>query len=251
VSKINHEIFIKKYEKDLQNYWNSIEHSLLLLKSRYEWPKGTKLIEAINRRNEHEAAINKDLKKLGYLKKQTFDSIMQWGFRRPSNNTELEIMRATQEAFLHLRCDRLKAAAISLIKLDGIGISRASKVLALSNQSDLGIYDSRAAHGLSDFGVTHQKPLIPVPPGRKIQGSLGVSPSVLCDAFENYNWILRYFRKLARKNPELSASFARVADIEMAIFARSRAGFLDGYTISKKSSVYLGNDSENNSYKTL
>jgi hypothetical protein len=38
-----------------------------------------------------------------------------------------------------------------LTDLDGIGISRANKIIALFNQNEYGIYDSRASDGLSDL----------------------------------------------------------------------------------------------------
>lgn len=249
---MKYESFISKYENVLQNYWNGIKTSIVNWKLSYEWPIGTQSTEANEIRDNLEVAINKDLQATGCLSKQTFDTIMAWGFGRPSYNTEREISIATCESFNYLKANELYQAASALTKLDGIGISRASKVLALSNQSEIGIYDSRAAHGLSDL-LVDAAPLIPIPPGRSIRGSNSVSQGAFCAAFQTYNWILRYFRDLAQKDSTMSAFFSRVADLEMAFFARSRAGLIQEESIyaSERERTPLDLLSESDLYITL
>jgi hypothetical protein len=87
---------------------------------------------------------------MGQLSKSTFDSVIRWGLGTGSECSEEEIERATQHAFELLKGGRIADAARAL-KFPRIGISRISKVLALSDQHELGIYDSRSAHGLSDL----------------------------------------------------------------------------------------------------
>jgi len=151
---------------------------------------------------------------------------MQWGFGTDSGCSDKEIAEATRLAFRHLKADRIAEAALELVKLPGIGISRASKILALSDQNELGIYDSRSAHGLSDLFDSAGRRIVPIPPGRAIAGD-NITKKDYCVAFQKYTWVLRHLRSLARNDDSLRAVFARVADFEIAFFTRSRSGCIE------------------------
>jgi hypothetical protein len=213
--------FIEIHREILMDYWNHIAPKLMSWKSSYQWPKGVYLIEAIARCNQLESAIKNDLQAKSWLTKQVFDDVMKWGFGRPSSNSEDEIRIATQEAFDYLRQKRIFEAALAMTKLTEIGISRASKVLALSNQSEFGIYDSRSAHGLSELLYNGCR-LIPIPPGRVIAGD-SLSKTDFCRAFEKYTWVLTFLWGCAQANDGLREHFGRVSDLEIAFFAKSRA----------------------------
>jgi len=155
------------------------------------------------------------------LDKTTFDAVMIWGFGHPSKLTENVITEATKIAFKYLAQERVKDAALILTRLPGIGISRASKILALSDQNNLGIYDSRAAHGLSDLYYDGQR-MIPIPPGKVIAGDSHFATDNFCSAFERYIWVLRYLHICCQMDSSLSRNFSRVSDLEIAFFSRSR-----------------------------
>lgn len=208
------------HRKLLTDYWNYVAPKILAWKISYEWPPGVYLAEATARRDRLETALRRDLETRGWITKQSFDDVMRWGFGTPSQNTEDEIRVATQEAFGYLGRKRITDAALALTKLPGIGISRASKVLALSNQSELAIYDSRAAHGLSEL-VHNGRRLIPIPPGRVIAGD-SRSKADFCRAFEEYTWVLTFLRDRAQLLDDLRKHFTKVSDLEIAFFAKSR-----------------------------
>lgn len=152
---------------------------------------------------------------------------MLWGFGCPSNLDEAQIRQASRLAFELLRMGRISEAAMTLCGLRGIGISRATKVLALSNQTEYGIYDSRAAHGLSDLS-RNGKHLIPIPPGRSVAvRSDHGDKARFCRAYRDYTLLLRHFRDRAKETPALAPTLRRAADIEMALFARSRSGLVE------------------------
>ena len=151
---------------------------------------------------------------------------MQWGFGTDSGCSDQEVQQATRHAFCHLKAAHVAEAARELVKLPRIGISRASKILALSDQREFGIYDSRSAHGLSDLVDRAARRIIVIPPGRVITGDPRTKDGY-CRAFEKYIWVLRYFRNLALQDSSLGPAFSRVADLEMAFFMRSRSGELD------------------------
>jgi hypothetical protein len=94
--------------------------------------------------------------------------------------------------------------------------------LALSNQDELGIYDSRSAHGLSDLCDAAGCPIIAIPPGRVIRGH-AKSPNGFCVAFQEYTCVLRYLRDRAKADKIFAGERVPVADLEMAFFARSRS----------------------------
>jgi len=148
---------------------------------------------------------------------------MVWGFGTESKCSDNQIQDATRQAFQLLRQDQIAGAAWQLVQLPGIGISRASKVLALKNQNDFGIYDSHSAHGLSDLVDASGNRVVLIPPGRNnlIPGDHATKKQ-FCAAFERFTWVLREFRRMAALDRELCPIFTTVAEIEIALFSRSR-----------------------------
>lgn len=216
---LSYEDFIQGHRCLLHDYWQNISSKILEWKNNYEWPIGVHLKEAIEIRDSLESSINNNLCKFGFITKEIFDEVMKWGFGKPSELSENEINEVTKETFRYFRYNNNISKAVKILtKLKDIGISRASKILALSNQSKFGIYDSRAAHGLSDL-LLNNKRLIPIPKGKVIEGDY--IPD-LGEAFEKYIYVLTFLCHCARKDDELSNYFRRVADIEIALFARSR-----------------------------
>lgn len=213
-----YENFIQKHRCLLNDYWQNISSKILEWKNNYEW-KGAHLKEATRKRDSLEKSINNDLCEFDFITKEVFDKVMKWGFGKTSKLSENEINEVTKETFRYFRYNNnISKAVKTLTKLNGIGISRASKILALSNQSKFGIYDSRAAHGLSDLLLNNRR-LIPIPRGKVIEGDY---ISDIGEAFEKYTYVLTFLCHCARKDDELSNYFRRVADIEIALFARSR-----------------------------
>jgi hypothetical protein len=220
-SVVTAESFLAAHAAELERWWDQIKDEALQWKRAYEWPRGTNYDAAFKMRSELEQTIKSEIDTKGFLSKAAFDEVLKWGFGHASMCSEREIQDATKCAFEHLRKGRIAQAARESVKLSGVGISRASKVLALSNQQEFGIYDSRSVHGLSDFVGPNGQRIIPIPPGRVIRGDFRKD---YCDAFEHYTWILRHLRKLASTSGSLGGEFARVSDLEIALFMRSRRG---------------------------
>jgi hypothetical protein len=217
--------FSGAYGDDLRVYWDGLKERLGDLRSRYEWPPGRTADASVNARAELEGRIRAELDHSGCLSKATFDAVILWGFGAISGCSEDEIRNATRGAFHSLERAGIAAAARELTALPRIGISRASKILALSNQHEFGIYDSRSAHGLSDFVDGTGRRHICIPPGRVITGDAKTT-NQYCDAFEHYIRVLRLFREIAAQDTRFANVFSRVSDVEMAFFMRSRAGDL-------------------------
>lgn len=145
----------------------------------------------------------------------TFRKVMWWGFGRvPRDVTEASLREASTVAYTALAERRLADAVREFCALPGVGPSRATKLLALSSQATLGIYDSSAAAALNQAAGG---PVVPEPPA---QGSTsGPSQDALADGFARYTDILRALHDRASNDEELAAQFGRVSDIELALFA--------------------------------
>ncbi|MBD3339231.1 MAG: hypothetical protein GF353_08980 [Candidatus Lokiarchaeota archaeon] len=217
----SYEDFINNYRDLLAEYWGKISSEILEWKNQYEWPKGIKLEKAIEIRNSLEISIKKNLNTYNYITKEVFDQVMVWGFGIPTKIPERTINEVTKRAFAELQSNNISGCAKILTEIYGVGISRASKIIALSNQDCLGIYDSRAAHGLFDL-VFNDKRLIPIPPGKVIAGDY-LPNYGYCEAFQKYIYVLKFLLSKAQKEDGLSNDFKRVADVEIALFSRSRS----------------------------
>lgn len=156
------------------------------------------------------------------MTKKTFDDVLKWGFGRTTPLREEDIRKASREAFELLSQGEQSAAVRRLCELHGVGVSRATKVLALSDQRNLGIYDSRAASALNRYAAA---PMVPVPPGRSkaLQGAKAVSPERLVQAYPKYNAALRRLLENAQQDSRYGHYFRRVADVERALFSSSQA----------------------------
>ena len=218
--------FIDKFAEDLSAFWNRIKDHVLDWKYRYQWPPGAAPEGSHLTRTQLEQRIRAELDRQKCISKAAFDAVIRWGFGTDSGCSDQEVRHATGLAFDHLKTNHIAQAARELVNLPGVGISRASKILALSDQHELGIYDSRSAHGLSDLVDRAGRRIIVIPPGRVITGD-GRTKDGYCSAFEEFTWVLRYFRDLARKDSSLGLAFSRVADLEMAFFTRSRSGQIE------------------------
>ena len=215
--------FLNTHQEALTSFWNRVESHVTEWKSQYEWPRGVPRETALEKRRELERTIQRELEMQGFISEATFESVMQSGFGTNSGCPKQAIHRATSLSFRHLKQGQIAEAARELVKLSKIGISRAAKVLALSDQNQLGIYDSRSAHGLTDLVDSAGHRLILIPPGRRIAGD-NKNTDEYCAALERYIWVLRYFRRLAGYSDSLRSEFPRVADIEIAFFMRSKSG---------------------------
>ncbi len=97
----------------------------------------------------------------------------------------------------------------------GVGIARATKILGLSDQETLAIYDSRVGHALRNVTFQGEK-LIHVPPSRAVGrgGDIGISNRVWAQDYQRLIWILEVFREYLNER----TLYFRLADVEMGLF---------------------------------
>jgi len=102
---------------------------------------------------------------------------------------------------------------MTLLKETGIGISRASKIIGLSDQETLCIYDSRVGFALQT--LTHDgERLVKIPPSQSKGGDIGVKYTEWVKNYEHLIWITELIRDFMNEN----GCNYRIADVEMALF---------------------------------
>lgn len=213
-SKRRYDLFISSHYESTDDYYRKYRDKII--NGRLQYPTETK------ERNELQEAINAALAVTGLRIPQVWTRVEKWGGFEPQVerlNPEHYIIEVTRKSFDYLRKGMLREAAKCLIKepkLGGVGISRASKMLALSDLDLYGIYDSRAANQLRPITDSAGKPLIPVPSGRTIRGTYGDKAL----GFENYTWVLRYMLILFGKQPECANW--KVSDVELGLYGWSK-----------------------------
>lgn len=201
----------------VDEFWNREASGLASAAEELSWPGGGA------RREVLAAAAEQARSTKGFLSKETFDEILKWGFGRASNLTETDVQAATKEAFARLAQGDEAGALRRLRELPGIGVSRATKILALSDQQNLGVYDSHAAAALSSIRKG-DRPLIAVPPGQSkgLKGTSTASQERLTRDYPKYTAVLRRLLENAKRDQRYARTFKGVADLEQALFSSHR-----------------------------
>ena len=146
-----------------------------------------------------------------------------WGFNDKFPLREAgEVMELTKKAFDYLDEGKLKEATMTLLRIQGVGISRASKILGLFNQENLCIYDSRVGKALEDLKHEDEK-IILCPPGRTYPGDQRVTDEEWAANYQRLIWTLEIVRDYLNERGHTY----RLADVEMGLFMMSKS---DGST---------------------
>jgi hypothetical protein len=217
-------IFAQKYE-NLITAWISENHEAILNGwKNYRWGRDDSLINSLERRNRltKKIALSR-IRNNGGLDLETLDSIMEWGFPRNPQFTPRNPDRCivvTQQAF-NLLDEGKPSEAICKLMTFPLIISRASKIIGLSDVNYFAIYDSRVGLALANL-MDGDERLIKIPGRAPRQGK--TYPSDICSPREwgqNYQrlmWVLEIMRNVLNQE---GYPFS-LADVEMALFMMGR-----------------------------
>lgn len=207
--------------ESLRDWWARHGDQLVELRRTYRWPPQLTTEESLRRREEVAVRVRQDAAALARLTRPTVEAVLKWGFNGDASVldslTDDEIEGSTGDALSYLRDDQLAEAAEAATRPHGIGISRASKLLALSDEGRFGIYDSRVGRGLADFTV-HGRHVVEVPSGRGERGTTTSGPA-LAQGFAVCTDVLRQLATFAGGG-RAGEVLRRPADVEMALFMR-------------------------------
>ena len=180
----------------------------------YSWKNiGRKECERL--RNEVSGKIIQSrIRNNGAVDLETLNAVINWGFGRdyPINDPQ-RALEVSGKAFEYLDKNDIKNATMVLLKEKGVGISRASKIIGLSDQENLCIYDSRVGFALQR--LTHDgERLVKIPPSQSRLGDGGVTNTEWVKNYEHLIWISELIRDFMNEN----GCTYRIADVEMALF---------------------------------
>lgn len=186
-----------------------------IAEKKYSW-NGECYIASIERRNALEYAINKSRKIYDNgVDLVTLNRITKWEFGRnfPLTNNE-EALKITREVFGYVDKKDYFEASKQLMQISGVGIARATKVIGLSDQENLCIYDSRVGNALKGLVIEGRK-LIKCPPDQGLKRD--------CDVASKNEWALNYERliwvvEIIKEYFLSKGAKFKAADIEIALF---------------------------------
>ena len=208
------ERYQKKYGKRIKQWVKENKDNIIRHRLNYSWKNlGRKECERL--RNQVSKRITQSrIKNNGALDIQTLDAVVKWGSDRLYPNRDPKnALEVTGEAFWHLDKDDIKGATLTLLKEKGVGISRASKIIGLSDQENLCIYDNRVGHALQTLTYDMER-LVKIPPSRSRQGDTGVTRNEWATNYEHLAWVTEIIRDQLN---EAGCTY-RAADVEMALF---------------------------------
>lgn len=198
--------WVKKKEKEMLTTLND---------KKYSWHKKSNE-DSIKERDQYEQMINYSKERNnGGIDLKTVNIICRWGFCQdfPLQDPQ-KTLSMTREALTQVDKGNYFDAVNKLMEISGVGISRASKIIGLSNQDKLCIYDSRVGHALRDLKKDNTK-LIKCPPDRRYKRD--------CDSTTRSGWATNYERliwtvEIIQEYFKEKQRYLRAADIEMALF---------------------------------
>jgi hypothetical protein len=212
--KSDKEIFFERFRNIILQWTDRNKSRIIDSRRSYRWKHKT-TTGCVKERNEiSRAIILSRINHQGGINLETLDKITQWGFNRQFPCREAEkVLETTRKAFTFLDSGNLVDATKTLLRLPGVGISRASKILGLFDQDNLCIYDSRVGQALRD--LTHKGgKLILCPPGLTRPGDSVSNSEVWAYQYQRLIWTLEIVRVYLN---DLGHTF-RLADVEMALF---------------------------------
>ncbi|MFZ7138016.1 MAG: hypothetical protein ACOWW1_06330 [archaeon] len=216
---ITKESFIEEHREKIKKWIFKHKDEIINDRLNYRWKNHTRKQCEKSRNDINKAIIQSRIRNHNALDLKTLDKIIKWGFGRKYPTTGREnAEEVTRKAFNCLDNDDIKKATITLLEVTGLGISRVTKIIGLSDQENLCIYDSRVGYALRDLTVNGKRlHLIPPAMTKRERGKL-------CDRInDKERWAIEYERVLWTIEQikdymnELGCTY-RQADVEMALF---------------------------------
>ncbi len=207
--------FLEKYGNLIAAWAKENRDALLIGRRNYRWQHES-LSESIDRRNNlSKLLVLSRIKNNGGVDRQTLDAIMAWGFPNPlfPERNEQKCLDVTKEAFYLLDDGKPAEAVLKLMSINAVGISRATKIIALFDQNNYAIYDSRVGNALKSLRFNGDK-IIRCPPGMNRPGDNDCSAKDWAESYQKLLWVLGIIRNELN---EQGYPFS-IADVEMALF---------------------------------
>ena len=205
--------FLEEYEATILDWTDNNLKEIISGRKSYSWG-GKSLIECLDERNRlSRLLILSRIRNEGGVDLKTLDKVMSWGgFGSFPLREEIKVLEITRQAFSYVDEGNLRSAISELLKVYGVGIASASKIIGLYDQNSLAIYDSRVGTALRP--LTHDNArLLKCPPGRSRPGDT-CTKRQWAEYYEKLLWTL----KTIRNHLNSQGYPFSIADVEMALF---------------------------------
>lgn len=206
---------------DPSAWWKLNGASVVEGRRGYRWPPKADPQVSLRRRNDLASECTEYARRHGTLSKELGAKIVGWGFNGATaavDDLPAERFESTlAEAFRLSNEGHLEEAASVIVSLPRIGISTASKLLALPSGGKRVIYDHRTAKALT--GLRIRGATVPVPPSRSEAGTT-TNAKLLCRGYELYSEAVDLLLREASRDRVARQVLRNRDDIEMGLFMR-------------------------------
>ena len=207
--------------KNPEAWWEAHGASVVAGRRNYRWPPNEDPRTSLRRRAALASECTRYARLHGTLSKDLGAKIVGWGFNGATklvDDIPAERFESTlAEAFRLSGAGRLEDAATAIVALPRIGISSASKLLALPSGGELVIYDHRTAKALIGLGLNGTP--IPIPPGRAEAGTT-TNPRALCRGYGLYSEAVALLFADASRDGSARQVLRSRDDVEMGLFMK-------------------------------
>jgi hypothetical protein len=212
-TQLNKNQFLKKHKQTILNWAEANKAQLIDARKHYSWSDKEPRVCLAERDEIRKSIEFSRSQNSGGIDLVTLDLIMGWGgFSKFPLRDEQKVLEITRKVFDYVDQDKVSEAVDTLLAIDGVDISQASKIIGLFDQDRFCIYNNRVGNALKTLQFD-EKPVLKCPVGPK-------KPEDICSNErwgENYQhliWTLEVIRDyLTSEGYPFS-----IADIEMALF---------------------------------
>jgi hypothetical protein len=212
-TKLDKARFLKKHKQTILDWTKANQSRLIEARKNYSW-KDKEAQTCLTERDEIRKSIDfSRSQNSGGIDLVTLDLIMSWGgFGKFPLRNEQKVLDITRQVFDYVEHDKLSEAVNTLLAIDGVDISQASKIIGLFDQDRFCIYNSIVGNALKTLQF-EEKPVLKCPVGPK-------NPEDICSDQrwgENYQHLIWTLQVIKNYLNNEGCPFS-IADIEMALY---------------------------------
>jgi hypothetical protein len=200
-------------------WWQEHGVDIVLGRQQYRWPPRQHPETSIRERAALAERCTAQATATGTLSKELGAEILAWGFNGATaavDRIDAARFEATmREAYNLARRGDLAEAASVVVSLAGIGISTATKLLALPSGGALVIYDHRTARALRGLELNGRG--VHIPASRSTRGTT-TSARALCQGYALYSEAVELILAAARRDRSASSVLRTRDDVETGLF---------------------------------
>jgi hypothetical protein len=212
-TRLDRDQFLRKHKQVILDWAKANKLRLIEARKGYSWNDKQPQVCLAERNEITESITFSRSQNSGGIDLVTLDLIMSWGgFGKFPLRDEQKVLEITRKVFDYVDEGKVSEAVEGLLAIKGVGISQASKIIALLDKERFCIYDSRVGNALKTLQFA-EKPVLKCPAGPKKPGDI-CSDERWGENYQRLIWTLEVIRDYLHSE---GYPFS-IADIEMALF---------------------------------